>query len=164
MTINIIETGSNVGECGSGARRLHTLLSGLVSPPNGLPSESTSSKAILPILWQLFPDHPNLLPAYFSPEKLGKRYARKPMYGREGANVRLVDGLNVAESPGPYGAHGYVYQELFPLPIFGSPTFGNIHALVGSWVIGKHAAGIGIRESADVITPNIARFVPHVVQ
>lgn len=123
-----------------------------------------SSKAILPILWQLFPDHPNLLPAYFSPEKLGKRYARKPMYGREGANVRLVDGLNVAESPGPYGAHGYVYQELFPLPIFGSTTFGNIHALVGSWVIGEHAAGIGIRESADVITPNIARFVPHVVQ
>lgn len=39
MTKKNIETGSNVGECGSGARHWHTPLSGLVSPPNRVPSE-----------------------------------------------------------------------------------------------------------------------------
>ena len=32
-----------------------------------------SNKAILPILWELFPDHPNLLPAYFDPSELPGR-------------------------------------------------------------------------------------------
>lgn len=29
-----------------------------------------SNKAILVVLWELFPNHPNLLPAYFSPKEL----------------------------------------------------------------------------------------------
>ena len=53
-----------------------------------------SNKGILPLLWEMFPDHPNLLPAYFEddPEsgKLGDSFARKPLYSREGANVALV--------------------------------------------------------------------------
>lgn len=117
-----------------------------------------SSKVILPILWKLFPDHPNLLPAYFSSDKLGASFVRKPIYGREGANVLLVDGATVIETPGPYCALQHVYQALCPLPLF-----SNIHALVGSWVIGGRAAGIGMRESVSVISANTSRFVPHVV-
>ena len=53
-----------------------------------------SNKAILPLLWAMFPNHPNLLPAYFEGDakaaELGTSYVRKPLYSREGANVELV--------------------------------------------------------------------------
>ena len=115
-----------------------------------------SNKGILAILWELFPDHPNLLPAYFD-EALLEAYARKPLLSREGANVSLVlFGQTVAESRGDYGDEGWVYQALAPLP-----TFDGVSAVIGSWVIGGQAAGIGIRESDGPITGNTSRFVPH---
>lgn len=115
-----------------------------------------SNKGILAILWELFPDHPNLLPAYLD-EALLEAYARKPLLSREGANVSLVlFGETVAESRGDYGAEGWVYQALAPLP-----TFDGASAVIGSWVVGGQAAGIGIRESDGPITGNTSRFVPH---
>ena len=52
-----------------------------------------SNKGILPILWQLYPNHPLLLPAYF--EDHGDRgdltaYVRKPLHSREGANISIL--------------------------------------------------------------------------
>jgi glutathionylspermidine synthase len=49
-----------------------------------------SNKAILPILWQLFKGHDNLLAAYneFEKSALGFSYARKPILSREGANIQ----------------------------------------------------------------------------
>jgi glutathionylspermidine synthase len=42
-----------------------------------------SNKGILPLLWEMYPDHPNLLPAYFDDDPkaatLGASYARKPL-------------------------------------------------------------------------------------
>ena len=53
-----------------------------------------SNKGILPLLWEMFPDHPNLLPAYFEDDpnaaRLGASFVRKPLYSREGANVALI--------------------------------------------------------------------------
>ena len=50
-----------------------------------------SNKGILPLLWAMFPRHPNLLPAYFEDDpkaaELGNSFVRKPLYSREGANV-----------------------------------------------------------------------------
>jgi glutathionylspermidine synthase len=51
-----------------------------------------------------------------------------------------------------------VHQRLAPLAV----ADGN-HAVVGSWVIGGHAAGIGIREDRSAITRNTSRFVPHAI-
>lgn len=116
-----------------------------------------SNKGLLPILWELFPDHPNLLPAYESPEKLGGRYARKPKLGREGANVTLVrDGAPLAETWGEYGAEGFVYQALNELPGFD----GN-RPVLGVWVVDHKACGLGIREDRSLITGDLSRFVPH---
>lgn len=118
-----------------------------------------SSKAILPILWELFPDHPNLLPAYFNAERFGGSYVRKPIFGREGSNIRIVrDGTVEACVDGPYGAYPSVYQAVCPLP-----QFSHMYTLVGSWVIGGKAAGIGVRESVSMISENRSRFLPHVV-
>jgi glutathionylspermidine synthase len=118
-----------------------------------------SNKAILPILWQLFPNHPNLLECYFDHPGEMKSYARKPLLSREGANVRLVEnGKIIHETFGEYGEEGYVYQQLHKMPDFN----GN-HPVIGSWIIGQTSAGIGIRETTSLVTDNISRFVPHLI-
>lgn len=115
-----------------------------------------SNKGILPILWELFPDHPNLLAASFDEWRL-EAYARKPLLSREGANVSLVMfGDEIARSAGDYGAEGYVYQALAPLPRFDGRT-----PVFGAWVVAGEAAGVGVRESDGPITTNTSRFVPH---
>jgi glutathionylspermidine synthase len=117
-----------------------------------------SNKAILPILWQLFPYHKNLLPSYFTRSNL-KNYVKKPILSREGANITIVENENViASSDGEYGEEGYVFQELCKLPDFD----GNF-PVIGSWVVGQQPAGMGIRESDGLITNNTSRFVPHLI-
>lgn len=119
-----------------------------------------SNKAILPILWELFPDHPNLLAAHRTPQTL--TYAKKPMLAREGANVRLLrDGATLASTGGDYGDEGYVYQALYDLPDFGSDS-GSVYPVIGSWVVDGTPAGMGIREDG-LITGNTARFTPHII-
>ena len=115
-----------------------------------------ANKALLVVLWELYPGHPNLLPAYYDPAPLGGRYAKKPKLAREGANVTLVDGGAIESVDGAYGAEGYVYQALAPLPRFGAD-----HTVIGSWIVGDAPAGIGIREDASPVTRNTSRFVPH---
>ena len=86
-----------------------------------------SNKALLAVLWELYPGHPNLLPAYYDPEPLGSRYVQKPKLAREGANVTLVDGAAVVATDGDYGAEGYVYQAPARLPRFGTDhAFGRL--------------------------------------
>ncbi|HEX8665621.1 MAG TPA: glutathionylspermidine synthase family protein [Beijerinckiaceae bacterium] len=122
-----------------------------------------STKGILPLLWELAPGHPNLLPAYFEDDPrrsgLGAQVVRKPLYSREGANVEIRDGTAVAASTGgTYGAEGHVLQALAPLRAFD----GNI-PVIGSWIVGDAACGIGIREDTSPITGDGSRFVPHVI-
>lgn len=114
-----------------------------------------SNKMILKVLWDMFPNHPNLLRTDLLP--FCSEYVRKPKLSREGANVKIMQsGRTVAETFGDYGGEGYVYQEFFQLPGFD----GNVPVL-GSWLIGGESAGMGIRESKSLITDNQSRFVPH---
>ena len=115
-----------------------------------------SNKAILPILWEMFPDHPNLLPAAFEPGRFATDYVKKPIFSREGANVTIEARGRREEAPGEYGAEGFVWQAYHELPAFD----GNF-TVIGSWVVGDEPAGIGIREDASAITRNTSRFVPH---
>jgi len=114
-----------------------------------------SNKMILKILWDMFPEHPYLLATGTQP--LSTDYVRKPLLSREGANVQLIQsGEVVAQTPGEYGEEGYIYQQYFAVPQFDGHT-----PILGSWVIGGASAGMGIRESATLITDNLSRFVPH---
>jgi glutathionylspermidine synthase len=116
-----------------------------------------SNKGLLPILWELYPDHPNLLPAYDCAEPLGARYVSKPKLSREGANIAWIEGgVVVEETLGGYGAEGRVYQA--PAPI---PDFGGNHPVCGVWIVDHEPAGLGIREDSRRITSNLSRFVPH---
>ncbi|NVO02545.1 MAG: glutathionylspermidine synthase family protein [Bacteroidetes bacterium] len=120
-----------------------------------------SNKAILPILWSLNKYDENLLASYFDDEKfmLENSYVKKPLLSREGANISIVkNGEVISETDGEYGEEGFIYQELCELP-----EFNNNYPVIGSWVIGQEAAGIGIRESDLLITGNLSRFVPHLI-
>ena len=117
-----------------------------------------SNKAILPILWQLYPDCAYLLPAYFEQGKL-INYVKKPILSREGANIDLVmKNISLQKTEGVYGAEGFIYQELFTLP-----NFSDHYPVIGSWMIGQEPAGIGIREANSLVTDNQSRFVPHLI-
>lgn len=115
-----------------------------------------SNKAILAVLWEMFPTSPYLLPAYRDPARLTGDYVRKPIPSREGANVALRRNAGAMITPDTYGREGYVYQAFTPL----SETDGNF-AVIGSWIIGDQAAGIGIREDHSAVTTNASRFLPH---
>jgi len=122
-----------------------------------------SNKGILPLLWSMFPRHPNLLPAYFEgdPEaqKLGPSFVRKPLYSREGANVEMVVNGEIIESDGgPYGNEGHARQAMATLP-----RFGDDYAVVGSWIAAGRPCGLSIREDTSAITKNTSRFVPHAI-
>lgn len=124
-----------------------------------------SHKGLLAVLWERFPGHPNLLPAALHdparrlPAGL-PGVVRKPVLGREGRNVTILsaDGrTTLAQGPGgPYGAEGFVFQALGPVP-----SCDGHRPVLGSWVVGGRAAGLGLRESDGPITDDGSRFVPH---
>ena len=122
-----------------------------------------SNKGILPLLGEMFPNHPTLLPAYFDDDPmsatLGASYARKPLYSREGANIELLtDGRSLDKDDGPYGAEGFVRQAIAPLPRFD----GN-YAVLGSWFAAGAPCGLSVREDVSAITKNTSRFLPHAI-
>jgi glutathionylspermidine synthase len=111
-----------------------------------------SNKALLVKLWEKYPNHSLLLETYFEEPSSGE-FVKKPIYSREGANITLPGAL---ETQGEYTDSGYVYQAYKPLP-----SFDGYHPMIGSWVIGDEAAGIGIREDQGLVTGNLSQFVPH---
>ncbi|WP_166026738.1 glutathionylspermidine synthase family protein [Streptomyces chilikensis] len=116
-----------------------------------------SNKALLAVLWELYPGHPNLLPAYVDgPREMASTtgYVAKPLLGREGAGVTLHE----AGSGAPVREEPCCYQELAPLP-----SFDGNRVVLGAWVVDGEAAGLGIRESAGPVTDTYARFLPHVI-
>ena len=119
-----------------------------------------SNKGILPILWQLYPNHPLLLPAFF--EDHGDRgdltaYVRKPLHSREGANISILQpGKQAIQTGGPYGGGPFIRQAIAP-----EAVFDNRHPVLGLWMIDQECGGMGIRESAGPITDNLSSFVPH---
>ncbi len=115
-----------------------------------------SNKGILAILWELFPDHPNLLPAYFAPDYLGASFVVKPFFSREGANISIVDRKQPLATPGPYAAEPKVYQARAAIR-----AFDGRYPVLGAWIVGDDAAGMGIREDATPVTTNASRFIPH---
>ena len=122
-----------------------------------------SNKGILPLLWEMFPNHPNLLPAFFDDDprakELGASFVRKPLYSREGANVSLISGgVALAQQDGPYGGEGFVRQAFASLQ-----HFDRQYPVLGSWLVDHTPCGLSIREDESPITGNNSRFLPHAI-
>ncbi|MBY3305099.1 glutathionylspermidine synthase family protein [Rhizobium laguerreae] len=121
-----------------------------------------SNKGLLPLLWQRHPNHPNLLPSYFTDDSAASTlsdYVRKPLLSREGENVTIFrDGRELISAPGDYGDEGFIVQAYAPL----FESDGGF-AVLGSWIVGDRACGLAVREDRSRITANLSRFVPHVI-
>lgn len=152
-----------------------------------------ASKGILPILWELFPDHPNLLAAAFDASTIRGPRILKPLLGREGANIVVEDASRAqptqsTEPPTRQGEVTAARTDLFPQPsksdgnaeslatdgpYAGMPTIAQAFAplpefngwrpVIGLWTVGGAPAGMGIREDRSAITGRGARFVPHII-
>ncbi len=120
-----------------------------------------SNKGLLPVLWEMFPGHKNLLPSFFSDDPKAEAIARrvtKPLLSREGANVSIATGELSVSIDGTYGKEGFIVQEAAILP-----KFGDDYAVIGSWIVDGIACGINVREDTSPVTQNLSRFVPHYI-
>ena len=115
-----------------------------------------SNKSLLAVLWEMYPGHPNLLPAFLDDPGILVEYVRKPKLGREGANVQIVAPGYETQTGGVYGREGFVFQAFDPLP-----EFDGYRPALGAWMVGDTSAGLGIRETAGLVTDDGAAFVPH---
>jgi glutathionylspermidine synthase len=130
-----------------------------------------TGKGILALLWEMFPGHPNLLPAFRTPDGFepGAEVVAKPLFGREGANVsvavlgpdRRPAGPPLIETDGPYGGEGFVFQAWHPVAAATGADGRRHHAVLGLWMVGDVACGLGIREDDGPVTRDSSRFVPH---
>ena len=120
-----------------------------------------ANKALLAILWELHPGHPFLLPAFLDKDELHRagiqRWVEKPLFGREGAGVNLMErNRSVATGIPHHGTEPLVYQERADL--FEAE---RLHFVWGLWMIGDECRGLSARGDSSLITGNMSRFVPH---
>lgn len=112
-----------------------------------------ADKAILVWLWNKHRGHPNLLPTSTRPGDLTGECVFKPCLEREGEGVCFLSQTAAVRHTAPVRG---IYQASKRLPVF-----DERHPVIGSWVIGDTASGIGIREDFGPITRNSSCFVPH---
>ncbi|MCX6074442.1 MAG: glutathionylspermidine synthase family protein [Campylobacterales bacterium] len=117
------------------------------------------SKGMLKILYDLFPDSPYLLKASFEPLQ-GVKCVEKRMFGREGANVKILDasGKTVEANDGPYGNFKPVYQEYVEFPRDAS---GNSYQ--AGVFFAYEACGLGFRRGGKILN-NMSKFVGHLLR
>ena len=116
-----------------------------------------ANKGILAILWQLYPNHPNLLEAYLDGPNGMAEYVQKPLLSREGANITIKSKQGDVEVHGDYGEEGYVFQRFFAVPVQDGKR-----PILGSWVIDGESAGMGVREADGLVTDNGSIMTPHI--
>jgi glutathionylspermidine synthase len=117
-----------------------------------------TNKAVMAVMWELFPGHPNLIPAYFDSGELHGSYVKRVKASREGQNITVVkNGERIFSTDESDGAE-YIFQALV------EPTkFDQDYAFIGSWIVGNTPAGIGVREDVSLGLSSRSRFVPHFV-
>jgi glutathionylspermidine synthase len=115
-------------------------------------------KGILPVLWEKYPDHENLLPASFTTPTDGSSYVRKPIWGLQGQNISIITPEFQEVSEGNSGAEGFVYQSYAKLP-----EFDGKFPVVGSWVVGGKASGVTVFEDSSRINQSTYKIQPHYV-
>jgi len=117
------------------------------------------SKAMLKILWDLYPNHPLLLESSFEP-LTGKKQVAKPIFGREGESVTILnaDGSTAASIEGDYDNHKMVYQSYTELP---KDEEGASYQ--AGLFFAYEPCAVGFRKGG-LILDNMSKFVGHIVR
>lgn len=109
----------------------------------------TSNKAILPILWELFPDHRYLLEASYelTDTLITQGYAKKPIAGRGGHNIELIGNEQVLDkTQGRFAEQENIYQRLWCLP-----KVDDQYIQVCTFLAGGHYAGTCLRSDSTLV-------------
>ena len=116
------------------------------------------SKGMMAILYELFPDSPYLLKTSFEPLE-GVKQVEKPVFGREGANTKIIDtdGEIVSQTGGPYENYKKVYQEYveFPQDVHGVKYQAGVF-------FAYEACGLSFRKGGNILD-NMSKFVGHLL-
>jgi len=117
------------------------------------------SKAIMKILWDLYPNHPLLLETSYEP-LIGKKYVEKRAFGREGANTKIInsDGSIEEETNGEYEGHKAIYQEYVEFP---KDENGNFYQ--AGVFFAYEACALGFRRGGKILN-NMSKFVGHIIK
>jgi len=117
------------------------------------------SKAMLKILWELFPNHPLLLETSYEPLE-EKVFVKKPIFGREGANIEIFDesGDVLEKTDGEYSNNRTVFQEFAKL---NQDNEGNFYQ--AGVFFAYEGCGLGFRSSDKMILDDMSKFVAHMI-
>ncbi|WP_295419605.1 glutathionylspermidine synthase family protein [Sulfurovum sp.] len=116
------------------------------------------SKGLLKILWDLYPNHPLLLESSFEPLE-GQKQVKKPIFGREGGNVSILDenASELESVEGDYANHKMLYQAYTELP-----TDKEGKSYQAGVFYAYEACGLGFRKGGKILD-NMSKFVGHIV-
>ena len=117
------------------------------------------SKGFMKILWDLYPNHPLLLETSFEP-LIGKKQVEKRCFGREGANVTIInaDQSIDEQTNGDYEGHKPIYQEYVEFP---KDSNGNSYQ--AGVFYAYEACGLGFRRGGKILN-NMSKFVGHIIK
>lgn len=127
----------------------------VINPPYSLIFQS---KYILKILWDLFPNHPLLLETSDEP-LLYQNQVEKVYFGREGANVKIIDKYNQTEelNGGEYESQSKIYQQYIEFP---KDALGNFYQ--AGVFMADDVCGLGYRRGGKILN-NMAQFCGHII-
>lgn len=121
------------------------------------------SKAMLKILWDLYPNHPLLLKTTFSGDDFRRKeaYVSKVIYGREGSNITVFDpyGDTKEWNEGAYSKYPSVFQAYEQLPMDEDGDFYQ----AGVYFSGQ-ASGLSYRRRDGYIIDEDSEFIGHFIK
>ncbi|WP_419764902.1 MAG: glutathionylspermidine synthase family protein [Arcobacter sp.] len=117
------------------------------------------SKGFMKILWDLYPNHPLLLETSFEPLS-GKKQVEKRCFGREGANVAIINSDNSLDmkTEGDYEGFKAIYQEYVELPVD-----ENGDSYQAGVFYAYEACALGFRKGGKILN-NMSKFVGHIIK
>ncbi len=118
-----------------------------------------SNKAMLPLLWKIFPNHPYLLNSQY--ELTGdfnrRGYVTKPIAGRCGFNISLFDKHDnlLKETRGGFHRQDQIYQRLWKLP-----RIDGYRTQVCTFAVRGRYAGSCVRVDKSLIITGDSELLP----
>lgn len=117
-----------------------------------------SNKAILPVIWMLFPDRPYLLNSQFelTDALLKSGYVEKPIVGRCGENIVITDtDYIIGQTDGRFGNRKRIYQSLFRLP-----TIDKMNVQICTFAVAGSFGGACVRVDSSLVIRGESDVMP----
>ena len=117
------------------------------------------SKAMMKILWDIYPNHPLLLETSYEP-LVNTKQVEKRCFGREGANIAIVNADNSLDmkTDGEYEGYKAIYQEFYE---FNQDEDGAYYQ--AGVFYAYEACALGFRKGGKILD-NMSKFVGHIIE